>query len=62
MKTMGMSKVWPDTYDEGHMHQFQLEHSQNSLAAAGELSLKVSSHGTSLKWSWRLSQSAEELS
>ena len=26
-------------------------HSQNSLAAAEALSLKISSHGTSLKWS-----------
>ena len=35
-------------------------HLQNSLAAAEALSLKISSHGTSLKWSWRLSQSAQE--
>ena len=33
-------------------------HSQNSLAAAEAPSLKISSHGTSLKWSWRPSQSA----
>ena len=29
-------------------------HSQNSLAAAETLSLKISSHRTSLKWSWRM--------
>ena len=34
--------------------------SQNSLAAAEALSLKISSHGTSLKWSQRPSQSARE--
>ena len=35
-------------------------HSQNSLAAAEAQSLKISSHGTSLKWSWRPSQSARK--
>ena len=35
-------------------------HSQNSLAAAEALSLKISSYGTSLKWSRRPSQSARE--
>ena len=35
-------------------------HSQNSLAAAEALSLKISSHGTSLKWSRRPSQLARE--
>ena len=35
-------------------------HPQNSLAAAEALSLKISSHGTSLKWSQRPSQSARE--
>ena len=35
-------------------------HSQNSLAAGEPLSLKVPSHGTSLKWSPRPSQSAWE--
>ena len=25
MKTMEMSEIWPDTYDERHMHQFQPE-------------------------------------
>ena len=35
-------------------------HLQNSLAAAEALSLKISSHGTSLKWSWRLPQSAQK--
>ena len=38
-----------------------LTHSQNSLAAEA-LSLKISSHGTSLKWSWRPSQPAGEQS
>ena len=33
-------------------------YSQNSLVAAEALSLMMSSHGTSLKWSWRPSQSA----
>ena len=32
-------------------------HSQNSLSAAGALSLEISSHETSLKWSRRPSQS-----
>ena len=35
-------------------------HSQNSLAAAEAPSLKISSHGTSPKWSRRPSQSARE--
>ena len=35
-------------------------HPQNSPAAEETLSLKISSYGTSLKWSWRLSQSAPE--
>ena len=33
-------------------------YSRNSLVAAEALNLKISSHGTSDKWSWRLSQSA----
>ena len=35
-------------------------HSQKSLAAAAAeaLGLKISSHGTSFKWSWRLSHEA----
>ena len=35
-------------------------HSQNSLAAVEALSLKISFHGTSLKWSQRQFQSAQE--
>ena len=35
-------------------------HSQNSPTAAEAMNLKISSHGTSLKWSQRLSQSAQE--
>ena len=35
-------------------------HSQRSLAAAEALSIKISSHETSLKWTQRLSQSAWE--
>ena len=35
-------------------------HSQNSLAAAEALSLKISSHGLSAKWSQRPSQLAQE--
>ena len=34
-------------------------HSQMSLALAETPSLKISSHGTFLKWSWRQSQSAQ---
>ena len=37
-------------------------HSQKALAAAEALSLKIFSHGTSLKWSWSPSQSALEKS
>ena len=37
-------------------------HSQYSLASTEALSLKLSSHGTILKWSRRLSQSAQEWS
>ena len=37
-------------------------HSQKSLAVAELLSLKISSNGTSLKWSQRPSQSAQEQS
>ena len=25
LKTMEMSKAWPETYDEGYINQFQLE-------------------------------------
>ena len=35
-------------------------YSQNSLAVAEALSLKISCHRTSVKWSWRPSQSAQE--
>ena len=35
-------------------------HSQNSLSAPEALSLKISSRGTSLKWSKKPSQSAQE--
>ena len=35
-------------------------YSQNSLVAVEALSLKISSRGTSLKWSWRPSQSAQQ--
>ena len=37
-----------------------LTHSQNSLATAEALNLKISLHETSLKWSGRLPQSAQE--
>ena len=36
-------------------------HSQNSLAAAEVLSLKISSHGTSLEW-WRRASKSHEIS
>ena len=35
-------------------------HSQNSLTGAETLSLKISSHGASLKWTKRSSQSVQE--
>ena len=35
-------------------------HSENSLATAEALSWKISSHGTSLKWSEKPSQSPQE--
>ena len=35
-------------------------HSQYSLAAAEVVSLKISSHGTFIKWKWRPPQSARE--
>ena len=28
LKTMEMSEVWTDTYDEGYIHKFQLEPTQ----------------------------------
>ena len=38
LKTMEMRETWPDTFNEGHMHPFQIEpHLQNSLAAAEAL-------------------------
>ena len=51
LKTMKMSEAWPDTYDKEHIIQFQPEPVH---------SLKISSCGTSLKWSQRPSQSAQE--
>ena len=43
------------------IHQFQLEPTHKiKLSAAEWPSLKISSHGTSLKWSRRPSQSAQE--
>ena len=66
LKTMKMSEVWLDTYDEGYTHQFQPESFRQfqiwtqSVVAAEASSLKISSHITSLKWSQRPSQSAWE--
>ena len=56
-----MIKAWPDTYDKGYIYISipMWTHSQN-LPAAEALSLKIFSHGTSLKWSQRLSQSAQK--
>ena len=51
LKTMEMSEVRPDIYNEGWYGNSNLNSSQNSLTAAEALSLKISSHGTSLKWS-----------
>ena len=56
---MEMSKAWPDTFYEGYVHQFQPETTQNSLAAAEAPSLKISSHGTTPKWSRRPSNQHE---
>ena len=53
-----MSEAWPDTYDEGIYTSISTwTHPQNSLAAAESRSLKISSHGTSPKWSCWVSQS-----
>ena len=61
LKTMEISKVWPDTYNEGYIYTSisTWNHSQKSLAAAVTLSVKVSSKGTSLKWPQRLPQSVQ---
>ena len=55
---MVMSEAWPDISYEGDTHQFQPEN--NSLKAAEAVSLNISSHETSLKWSQRMFQSAQE--
>ena len=66
LKTLDMNEVWVDIFYEGYIYIYiyisilAWTHSQNSLAAAKAPSLKVSSHGASLKWSRRPSQSAEE--
>ena len=49
LKIIGMSEAWADIFYEGYIHQFQPEPTH-----------KTSSHGTSLKWSPRPSQSAQE--
>ena len=50
MKTTEMSEACPDTSGEEYIDQFQPEHtSQNSPAVVEAMSLKISSHGTSLK-------------
>ena len=61
LKTIEISEDWLDTFNERYIHQFQPEPTQqNSPAAAEPLNLKIFSHVTSLKWSQRLSQSAQE--
>ena len=55
----GDSEIWPDTYDKVYNTSIPAwTHSQNLLAAAKALTSKISSNGTSLKWSRRPSQSA----
>ena len=53
---------WGLTYLQWWIYTLVLtwNHSQNSPVAAEELSLKISSHKTSLKWSWRPSRLAQE--
>ena len=53
LKTMEMSEVWLDTYDEGYISIPTWTHSLKSLAAVEALSLKISSYRTCLKWSRR---------
>ena len=63
LETMEMSETWRDSFDERYIAKPipTWTYSQNSLAAAAEaLSLKISSHGTSLKWSWRPSSNHHE--
>ena len=69
LKTIQLSETWPDTYDKGYKsittwgtytYIPTWTHSQNSRAAAEAPGLKISSHRTSLKWSQRLCQSAQE--
>ena len=55
-----MDEAWPNIYNERYIHQCQPERTHNSLAAAETLNLKMSSYGTSLKWSRRSFQSAQE--
>ena len=63
---MQMSEAWPDILYEGYVYVYMdisiptQSHSQISLAAAEAPSLKISFYGTSLKWSQRPSQSAQE--
>ena len=42
-----MSDAWPDTYNEGYIHQFQPKPTHKIYE-------QISSHGTTLEWSWRL--------
>ena len=60
LKIMEMSEFWPDTYNKEYTSIPTWTHSQNSLAAIKAVSSKISSHGTSLKWSGRPFQSAQE--
>ena len=68
--TMATAEATENHRDDCHLTLYSLRgiytsiptstHSQNWLAAAEALSLKISSRGTSLKWSQRPSQSAWE--
>ena len=54
LKTMDMNEAWPDIYDERYTSLPTWAHPQNPVLAAETPSLKISSHGISLEWSWRL--------
>ena len=65
LKATEVCQAWPDAYNEGIDSMLSIltwTHSQASLPAAEAPSLKISSHGTSIKWSRRESESARVLS
>ena len=46
---MEISEARPNTFDEGYIYHFQPEPTHKILAVAEALSLKISTHETSLK-------------